>query len=43
MRVNGKIHPLDYETAERIRNSISRAPAKGCARKIWEDLTDEKA
>jgi molybdopterin-guanine dinucleotide biosynthesis protein B len=44
MRVNGKIHPLDYETAERIRNSILRwlPSSGGSAKKIEIDLFDQK-
>ena len=45
LRVNGKIHPLDCDTAERIRNSVLRwlPSIEGCARKIEIDLSDDKA
>jgi molybdopterin-guanine dinucleotide biosynthesis adapter protein len=44
MRVNGETHPLDYDLAERIRNSILRwLPSSGVsAKKIEIDLFDEK-
>ena len=44
LRVDGKIHPIDYDTAERIRSSILRwlPSAGGSAKKIEIDLFDEK-
>jgi molybdopterin-guanine dinucleotide biosynthesis protein B len=44
MRVNGEPHPLDYDMAERIRNSILRwlPSSGGSAKKIEIDLFDQK-
>jgi len=44
LRVNGKVHPIDVDTAQRIRNSILPwlPSIEGCARKIEIDLSDEK-
>ena len=45
LRVNGKVHPIDGDTAQHITNSIFRwlPSIEGGARKIEIDISDKKA
>jgi len=45
LRVNGKVHPLDSDTAQHITNSILRwlPSIESCATKIEIDLSEENA